>query len=257
MTLFDTHTHLYLPEFDEDRADVMRRALDAGITHMLFPNVDCGTIAPMRQLHNSFPECTSMAMGLHPTEVGENWREDILTISDELKRGDFVAVGEIGIDLYWDQTYVTEQMQAFEMQVGWAAEDGLPVIIHCRDGLNQALEVLEGFNGRAGGVFHSFGGSIEDVERIRKCGDFYFGINGIVTFKNSKLREVIPAIGAERLLLETDAPYLAPVPYRGKRNETSYMVETARTVAGALSLDENAVAEITTRNAENLFMHTE
>lgn len=257
MMLFDTHTHLYLPEFDVDRDDVMTRAAEAGVGHMLFPNVDCSTVNPMRSLHQRYPACTYMAMGLHPTEIVKSWQNDISRISDEFSAGDFVAIGEIGIDLYWDKTYVNEQMQAFEIQVGWAVDAGLPVIIHCREGLDQVLEVLSGFKGRVGGVFHSFGGSIDDVERIRKYGDFYFGINGIVTFKNSQLRSVLPAIGTERILLETDAPYLAPVPYRGKRNESAYMIETARTIANSLSLDLDMIAEITTQNAKNLFLHAE
>lgn len=257
MTLIDTHTHLYLPEFDSDRTEVMTRAINAGVAQMILPNVDCTTIAPMRRLHEQYPDITHMAMGLHPTEVGERWRDDIKTIATQLKTDDFVAVGEIGIDLYWDKTYITQQMEAFEMQVGWAAEAGLPVIIHCRDGLEQTLEVLDGFRGRVSGVFHSFGGNADDVERIRQRGDFYFGINGIVTFKNSKLRDVLPAIGAERILLETDAPYLAPVPYRGKRNETAYVAETARMIADALSLDLEEIADVTTGNAKKLFSRME
>lgn len=253
MTLFDTHTHIYLPEFDADRDAVMQRAAEAGVGRMLFPNVDCSTIAPMRQLHSAYPGNTFMAMGLHPTEVGENRHDDIARIEAEFKQGDFVAVGEIGIDLYWDKTYLKEQMEAFDMQVGWAKDSGLPVIIHCRDGLDQVLEVLANYNGAVKGVFHSFGGDAADVERVRRHGDFYFGINGIVTFKNSKLREVIPEIGAERVVLETDAPYLAPVPYRGKRNETAYIVKTAEAVAAALSRDIEEISEITTANAEKLF----
>ena len=257
MTLIDTHTHLYLPEFDSDRTEVMTRAINAGVAQMILPNVDCTTIAPMRRLHEQYPDITHMAMGLHPTEVGERWRDDIKIIATQLKTDDFVAVGEIGIDLYWDKTYITQQMEAFEMQVEWAAEAGLPVIIHCREGLDQTLEVLDGFRGRVSGVFHSFGGNADDVERIRQRGDFYFGINGIVTFKNSKLRDVLPAIGAERILLETDAPYLAPVPYRGKRNETAYVAETARMIADALSLDLEEIADVTTCNAKKLFSRME
>lgn len=257
MALFDTHTHLYLPEFDADRVEVMERAAKAGVKQMLFPNVGCSTIGPMRRLHACYPDCTLMAMGLHPTEVGEGWRDDIALIGEELRSDDFVAIGEIGIDLYWDKTYVREQMEALDMQVGWAVDRNLPVIIHCREGLDCTLDVLKRFNGRVRGVFHSFGGDVKDVERIREHGDFYFGINGIVTFKNSKLREVLPAIGAERILLETDAPYLAPVPYRGKRNETAYIVETARTVAASLSLEYDEISRITTANAEKLFLQIE
>ena len=257
MTFIDTHTHLYLPEFDSDRSEVMTRAINAGVTQMILPNVDCTTITPMLRLHEKYPDITHMAMGLHPTEVGERWHEDIDTIAAQFKANDFVAVGEVGIDLYWDKTYITQQMDAFEMQVGWAIDLGLPVIIHCREGLDSTLEILDGFKGRVKGVFHSFGGNADDVERIRQRGDFYFGINGIVTFKNSKVRDVLPVIGPDRILLETDAPYLAPVPYRGKRNETAYIVKTAEVIADSLSLNTEDIAEITSDNAKNLFSRME
>ncbi|MDE6038804.1 MAG: TatD family hydrolase, partial [Paramuribaculum sp.] len=214
--LIDTHTHLYLPEFDIDGGGeaAVRRALDAGVEHMIFPNVDLTSIEPMRLLHAKFPESTSMAMGLHPTEVGESWRDDLAQVEEELRshRHDYVAVGEIGIDLYWDKTFAEQQMQVLERQMQWAQEMNLPVIIHCREGLDQTLEVLQGF-GSSRGVMHSFGGTPEDVERIRSVVDYHFGINGIVTFKNSKLRDSLPAITLDRLLLETDSPYLAPVPH--------------------------------------------
>lgn len=257
MMLFDTHTHLYLTEFDADRAEVMSRAKDAGVGMMMFPNVDCGTIAPMKRLHEEYPDTTLMAMGLHPTEVNGSWKEALDIVMSELANGSYAAVGEIGIDLYWDKTYRKEQMEVFAIQVDKAIEMDLPIIIHCREGLDKVLEVLGNVNGKVKGVFHSFGGSIDDVERIRRIGDFYFGINGIVTFKNSKLREVLPTIGAERILLETDAPYLAPVPYRGKRNETAYMTETAKAVAAALSIDVDTISDITTENARNLFLSRE
>ncbi|MDE6377461.1 MAG: TatD family hydrolase, partial [Duncaniella sp.] len=233
MTLIDTHTHLYLPEFDADRDEVMTRALDSGITTMIFPNVDLTTVSPMKELHGRYPHCTLMAMGLHPTEVTTDWRETLARIETEFHSGGYIAVGEIGIDLYWDKTYEKEQMDVFHRQVATAVEADLPVIIHCREGLDQALEVLQDFRGKARGVFHSFGGSTTDVELIRREGDYHFGINGIVTFKNSRLREVLPAIGAGRIVLDTDAPYLAPVPLRGKRNETAYIVNTAEAVASA------------------------
>ena len=253
MTLIDTHTHLYLPEFDEDRSQAVNRALEAGITTMILPNVDLTTISPMKSLAALYPENMRMAMGLHPTEVGPSWRDDLSVTEAELAAGDYVAVGEIGIDLYWDKTYESQQMQAFERQVASAVEASLPVIIHCREGLPQALEVLSGFGDRVKGVFHSFGGSTADVDRVRRIGDFYFGTNGIVTFKNSSLRSVLPAIGADRVLLETDAPYLSPVPHRGKRNETAHMVHTAAAVADSLGLTSEALADATTVNARTLF----
>ena len=254
--LIDTHTHLYLPEFDIDGGGeaAVRRALDAGVEHMIFPNVDLTSIEPMKLLHAKFPESTSMAMGLHPTEVGESWRDDLAQVEEELRshRHDYVAVGEIGIDLYWDKTFAEQQMQVLERQMQWAQEMNLPVIIHCREGLDQTLEVLQGF-GSSRGVMHSFGGTPEDVERIRSVVDYHFGINGIVTFKNSKLRDTLPAITLDRLLLETDSPYLAPVPHRGKRNESAYIVATASVVAQALGVAPQDVAAATSANARGLF----
>ena len=254
--LIDTHTHLYLPEFDIDGGGeaAVRRALDAGVEHMIFPNVDLTSIEPMKLLHAKFPESTSMAMGLHPTEVGESWRDDLAKVEEELRshRHDDVAVGEIGIDLYWDKTFAEQQMQVLERQMQWAQEMNLPVIIHCREGLDQTLEVLQGF-GSSRGVMHSFGGTPEDVERIRSVVDYHFGINGIVTFKNSKLRDTLPAITLDRLLFETDSPYLAPVPHRGKRNESAYIVATASVVAQALGVAPQDVAAATSANARGLF----
>ena len=253
--IVDTHTHLYLPEFDSDgggRAAV-ERALAAGIGQMIFPNVDCSTIAPMKALHSEFPDSTSMAMGLHPTEIGENWSDRLDQVEAELRGGErYVAVGEIGMDLYWDKTFEREQMLAFERQMKWAQELDLPVIIHCRDAQPQLLEVLQGFRSSRG-VMHSFGGAPEDVDSIRKVVDYYFGINGIVTFKNSKLRETLPAIGPERLLVETDSPYLAPVPHRGRRNESAYIINTVGHIAESLGRNVEAISDETTQHARYLF----
>ena len=253
--IVDTHTHLYLPEFDSDgggRAAV-ERALAAGVGQMIFPNVDCSTIAPMKALHSEFPDSTSMAMGLHPTEIGEDWSDRLDQVEAELRGGErYVAVGEIGMDLSWDKTFEREQMLAFERQMKWAQELDLPVIIHCRDAQPQLLEVLQGFRSSRG-VMHSFGGAPEDVDSIRKVVDYYFGINGIVTFKNSKLRETLPAIGPERLLVETDSPYLAPVPHRGRRNESAYIINTVGHIAESLGRNVEAISDETTQNARDLF----
>lgn len=252
----DTHTHLYLDEFLPFPGDAVKRAIDAGVDRMIFPNVDLTTIEPMRRLHCQFPENTFMAIGLHPTEVRESWQEDLAAVKRELDENasEYVAVGEIGIDMYWDKTFKTEQMEVFSRQLAWAYDSGLPVIIHSRDGLDEILEVMDGHQGCIPqGVFHSFGGTVEDVERIRQRGDFYFGINGIVTFKNSRLRDVLPAIGIDRIMLETDSPYLAPVPHRGKRNESAYIVHTAAYIAGCLSLSVEEVSVVTTSNASLLF----
>lgn len=253
--IIDSHTHLYLDEFQPSPGEAVVRAIDAGVEIMIFPNVDLNTITPMKLLHNEFPLNTRMAMGLHPTEITSTWRHDLKAIEDELNSHNehYVAIGEIGIDLYWDKTYRNEQMQALKIQFQWAVERDMPVIIHCREGLDEILEVLDEMSTKPRGVFHSFGGTIEDIAEIRRRGDFYFGINGIVTFKNSKLREVLPEIGIDRILLETDAPYLAPVPHRGKRNESAFIIHTAAHIAQHLSITAEDVASITTANARHLF----
>lgn len=251
----DTHTHPYVPEFDADRAEVMQRALDAGVTRMILPNISVDSIAAMRALAAQWPDNTRMAMGLHPEEFdATNWQARLQDVLDELRRhsGDYIAVGEIGIDLYWDATYEREQMIVFEQQLQLADATALPVIIHCRRGLPQVLEVLERFPALRCD-FHCFGGTVDDVRAIRRRGDHYFGINGIVTFKNSGLADVIPEIGLDRILLETDAPYLAPVPRRGRRNEPSYLPYVAAKIADILGTTTSAVAETTARNSVDLF----
>lgn len=252
--IIDTHTHLYLPEFSDGGAPAVERALSAGVGHMIFPNVDLTTVAPMRALHQRFPDVTSMAMGLHPTEIGDDWRDALALIREELEknRQDYVAVGEIGIDLYWDRNFERQQMQAFEQQLQWARDMSLPVIIHCRDAQPQVLEVLESFPVITG-VMHSFGGTPDDVEAVRKVADLHFGINGIVTFKNSRLRDALPAIGLDRMLAETDSPYLAPVPHRGKRNESAFITAVVGHIASSLGIPADSVAEATTANARALF----
>ncbi len=252
--MVDTHTHLYLEEFDEDRTDAVNRALDSGVKHMILPNVDLTTISPMHSLHEMFPEVTSVAMGFHPTEVNADYRKALTEVKRHFAQRKYVAVGEIGIDLYWDKTYRAEQMQALDIQLHWASEMRLPVIMHCREGLDTILEVFRNFSGELpSGVFHSFTGTIEEVKRIREYGDFYFGINGIVTFKKSQIPMVLPEIGIERILLETDSPYLAPVPNRGKRNESANIPHICRCIAEHLSLEEEAVSRMTDENSNRLF----
>lgn len=254
--MVDTHTHLYLPEFnvEDGGAGAVCRAINLGVEKMIFPNVDLSTIEPMTSLAAKFPDNVKCAMGLHPTEIKENWFADLDKVMEYIKKDNkYVAVGEIGIDLYWDKAFRDAQMQAFDIQCKNAVQLGLPVIIHCREGLDEVLEVLEAYPDIRG-VFHSFGGDEADVERIRKIGDFYFGINGIVTFKNSRLREILPSIGLGRVLLETDSPYLAPVPFRGKRNESTYLPYICAHIAAQFELETSIVAEITTKNAATLFM---
>lgn len=254
MKLVDTHTHLYLDEFQPTPEDAVKRAIEVGVETMIFPNVDISTIEPMKSLQNKFPKYIFMSMGLHPTEVNENWRYDLEQIKTELDSSDkYIAIGEVGIDLYWDKTFRNEQCEVLAIQMQWACERNLPVIIHCREGLDEILSVMDSLSQVPQCVFHSFGGTIEDIDKIRKRGDFYFGINGIVTFKNSKLRDVLPAIGLDRMLLETDAPYLAPVPHRGKRNESAFIIHTAAHIADVMAVSIENVARATTINAHEFF----
>lgn len=253
--MIDTHTHLYLEEFDVDgggRAAV-ERAVEAGVERMIFPNVDLSTIQPLEELAAMFPGVVYRAMGLHPTEVDADWQVNLLRVMERLEADPtYVAVGEIGVDLYWSDEFAEQQMKAFDTQVARAVALDKPVIIHCREALAPTLEVLSGHKG-VRGVFHSFGGDAADVEAVRRVGDFYFGINGIVTFKNSRLRETLPAIGLDRILLETDSPYLAPVPRRGKRNESAFLPYIAEHVAAAFGVDTVDVDCVTTASACSLF----
>lgn len=252
----DTHTHLYLEEFAPSPADAVRRAIEAGVSRMIFPNVDASTVEPMLKLAAEFPENIRTAMGLHPSEVNETSDDDLRHIVELARAGadSYVAIGEIGLDLYWDKTFERKQMEALETQLKLARELDKPVIIHCREALDQTLEVMSAFSDLQG-VFHCFCGTTEDVEKIRTAGlgHFFYGIGGVVTFKNSKLRNVLPEIGIDHILLETDSPYLAPVPHRGKRNESAFLVHTAACVADALGLSLDAVAEKTNSSASALF----
>lgn len=255
MTLIDTHTHPYLPEFP-DPAAVIDEAVAAGVAVSVLPNVDAGTVEPLRALHLKRPRATVTALGLHPTEVdGRDIAAQLEFVKENLDTfPGLVAIGEVGMDLYWDKTFRDRQMQIFEAQLNMAAEKELPVIIHCREALDETLETITSASGKPRLVFHSFGGEEDDVDRIRKvCGDPMFGINGIVTFKNSGLRRTLPSIGLDRILLETDAPYLAPVPHRGKTNRPAYVTHVAGHIANSLGIDPIEVAEKTTANALRFF----
>lgn len=251
----DTHTHLYLPEFEDGGAAAVRAALQAGVSSLIFPNVDHTTVLPMIELHRLFPLNTSIALGLHPTEVDPSWRDRIDEI-DALAAGEeIVAVGEIGMDLYWEKKYESLQMQALEFQLKRAALLRLPAIIHCREALPQTLEVIAGLgNEQPALIFHSFTLGPDEVGAIRKVCDPMFGINGVVTYKNAQpLRDALPEIGLDRLLTETDSPYLSPVPHRGHRNESAFIPLIADKIAQTLSLSRDAVASATSRNAEAIF----
>lgn len=250
--IFDTHTHIYLPEFENDCDAVVERAKEAGVAMMMLPNVDNETVQPLKKVLNKYADCTIAAMGLHPTSVGEDYKKQLNLIYSEFDLFEYKAVGEIGIDLYWDKTYRTQQIEVFAEQLKWAKEKLLPVIIHNREALDDTLQVLKQ-NSVEKFVMHSFGGTPQDVKRVREVGDAYFGINGVVTFKNAKLDETIKEIGINRLVVETDAPYLTPVPYRGKRNEPSYIANTINKIAEVLEISREEVEKTTFDNACNLF----
>jgi len=253
--LIDTHAHLYAEEFDEDRAEMLLRANNAGVNAILLPNIDGSSIEPMEKLAAQNPSCIKM-MGLHPTYVKENWEEELSIIQTKLftDPNQYCAVGEIGMDLYWDKTFLEEQKEVFRRQLKWAKELNLPIAIHVRKAFDELFEVMDQeWTPALKGVFHCYTGSIEQVKKIMKYEQFYFGIGGVLTYKNAGLQEVIPHIPLNRLVLETDAPYLSPVPYRGKRNESSYVAEVAGKIVDILGISIDEVKEITSQNAIELF----
>ena len=252
--MIDTHSHIYSEEFDSDRAEVIARAKAAGVTKIILPNVDSESLPRMLQLESEYPDYCFAAIGLHPTSVKENYAEELAIVKKELERREYIAIGEIGIDLYWDKSFLKEQIQVFVQQIEWALEYNLPVIIHVRDSFSETMEVLEQFRGKGlKGVFHSFTGTIDQAREIIEFGGFYIGINGIVTFKNSGLDAVVEQIDAQYLLLETDAPYLTPTPFRGKRNESEHLTLIAAKLATIFNINFNQITEITTENAYKLF----
>jgi len=261
MKLIDTHTHIYQNDFSEDIIEVIENAKSRGVYKFLIPNVDVETIAPLNDLCNRYPdECFPM-MGLHPTSVNDSYSGELNEIKKQLANADlrfglrkYIAVGEIGIDLYWDKTFLKEQKIAFEEQLRWSIDYNLPVVIHTRDAFPEVIESIAkiGANNLRG-VFHSFGGNREELETILSFENFLIGINGVVTFKNSKLKDYLANAPLERIVLETDAPYLAPVPYRGKRNEPAYLPKIAEKIAEIYQVSVEKIAEITTQNALTLF----
>lgn len=250
----DTHTHLYSEQFNEDRTEMIRRAIAAGVERMYMPNIDLNSVDGMHDLEQQFPDNCFAMMGLHPCSVDANWELTLAKMRVLLDKRPYVAVGEIGIDLYWDKTFVEEQKEAFRTQINWAKELQIPIVIHARDSFPEIYEVLDQENDeRLRGIFHCFTGNEQDVKKILDYKGFSFGIGGVVTYKKSDLPETLKHIPLEKLLLETDAPYLAPTPFRGKRNESAYVVHTAEKVADILSLQLSKLEEITTQNALNLF----
>jgi TatD DNase family protein len=250
----DTHTHLYSSQFDQDREEVIQQSINNGVNKFLLPNIDKSSIQGMLSLQQKFPlNCYAM-MGLHPCSVDQNWEQELEEIKTLLQQERIVAIGEIGIDLYWDKTYVEQQKEAFTRQISWAKEMNLPIVIHARDSFSEIYSVLDQVNDELlKGVFHCFTGSAEDVSKIQSYGGFKFGIGGVLTFKKSGLDEVAKNIPIEEILLETDAPYLAPTPHRGKRNESTYLPLIASKLSDIFEISEQEVARITSQNAMELF----
>lgn len=253
MNLTDTHAHLYAEEFDADRNEIIQRSIASGVTKIFLPNIDSGSIEGLLQLSHLFPENCFPMMGLHPCSVKETYKTELNIIQEYLFSGkDYIAVGEIGLDLYWDRTFKREQEEAFILQCQWAAELDLPVAIHTRNAHRETIACLLKLDRCPQGVFHCFGGTLDEANEIIGLG-FKLGIGGIVTYKNSGLPDVLAKIDLQHILLETDAPYLPPVPYRGKRNESSHLLIIAEKLAEIYRVPVHAIAEMTSRNAEQLF----
>ncbi len=249
----DSHTHLYDEQFDQDRAQIVQRAIDAGVTKMYLPNCDSETIAPMMRMAAQWPENCFPMMGVHPCYNKENYRQELATAEAWLGKEKFSAIGEIGLDYYWDKTFIEEQKEAFNLQMDWALSLQLPIVIHTRDSIEDGIAMVKARqNGKLSGIFHCFGGSAEEAKQIIDLG-FYLGIGGVATFKKNILDDVLKDISLEHIVLETDSPYLAPVPFRGKRNESSYIPLIGTKIAAIKNCSVEEVAAITTKNAERIF----
>lgn len=252
--MIDSHTHLYLEQFDEDRNEMVRRAIDQGVERMLLPNIDSSTTSAMLDLCATFPSNCLPMMGLHPCSVKDNYEEELQHVEFELKTGKYIAVGEIGIDLYWDKTHIKEQEFAFRQQIRWAKEMGLPIVIHARESYREIFAIVDEENDeRLKGVFHCFTSNEEDGRHILNYGGFKLGIGGVVTFKNSGLDKTLANFDLGDLVLETDSPYLTPAPFRGQRNESAYVNRVADKLADLYGVSREEVATETTKNCLETF----
>ena len=248
--MIDTHAHIYLPEFSDDRAEIIANARNAGVAQILMPAIDSRTHGDMLTLEQQFDKCISM-MGLHPCSVTADYHEELNIVKNHLEQRKFIAIGEIGLDFYWDLTFKDQQYDAFHKQIEIAIQKNIPIVIHSRNSTEECIEVVKQYK-KVRGVFHCFSGNLEQAQQISRL-NFMLGIGGVVTFKNSGLDKIIGEIGISNIILETDAPYLAPVPFRGKRNEPSYLkfiIEKISAITGKAILD---IEEITTANATRLF----
>ena len=253
MKLIDTHTHLYTEAFDEDRNQVIKNAIAKGIERFYLPSIDSKYTSRMYDLEKEYPNHIRLMMGLHPTHVKENCKEELQHVEQNLSQHRFAAVGEIGIDLYWDQTFLKQQQEAFNTQIRWAKEYELPIVIHCRDAFDEVFEILEDHRGEGlSGIFHCFTGTKDQADRAIDL-NLKLGIGGVVTFKNGKIDQFLDQISPDHIVLETDAPYLAPVPFRGKRNQSEYLVHILQKLALIYRRSVSEIATITSKNALSVF----
>lgn len=252
--IIDTHTHLDAEEFDEDRAEAFARAKEAGVGKVFLPAIDVKTTHSVWKLSQEYPGYAFPMIGLHPEEVKADWKEQLAELR-KMSVSDFIAIGEVGLDYYWSREFEKEQLEAFEEQVKWSIETRLPLMIHCRKGQNEMVHLLRAYESELpGGVFHCFTGNQKEAEELLSFDRFVLGVGGVSTFKSSHLREDLPAVvPLDRLVLETDSPYMAPVPHRGKRNESAFVVEVLKTLAQAYGVLEEELAEATNRNVERVF----
>jgi len=249
----DTHCHLYLDEFDIDRAECIKRSKKAGISKILLPNIDSSTIESLYNTEKNFSDICFSMMGLHPTSVKENYQQELEIVYQELSKRKFAGIGEIGIDLYWDKTFLNEQKFVFQKQLEWAVQFKYPVSIHCREAFDEIFEILDSMQEIPFGVFHCFTGTLEQAQKIISYNRFKLGIGGVLTFKKSTLSDVLKFIDIKHLVLETDAPYLAPVPYRGKRNEPAYLYYVAEKLAEIKNTSIEEIARVTYSNSVEIF----
>ncbi|MDA9018846.1 TatD family hydrolase [Flavobacteriaceae bacterium] len=253
MKIIDTHTHLYLNQFKDDIDKVIQRSIDKGINKFIFPAITSTHFDEMHDLKNKYPGSIYLMSGLHPTNVKENYKEELEFVVNSLKSHSYVAIGEIGIDLYWDKTYLKQQQDAFEFQIRLAIKNDLPIVIHCREAFDEIFEILDKENcTKLRGVFHCFTGTLEQANRAIRLG-FKLGIGGVVTFKNGGIDKFLSQIDLKHIVLETDSPYLAPVPFRGKRNESSYITYVIDKLSEIYGLPIQEIASVTTKNAEKVF----
>lgn len=253
MNLIDTHAHLYVDVFDSDLDQVIKSAKSFHINRVLLPNIDNHSIPALIRIWKEYPDFFIPMMGLHPCSVEDNYKEVLAIIEQTLSKYAFSCIGEIGLDYYWDTTKMKEQQEAFRMQIAWAKEKQIPIAVHCREAFNDVLQILEEEqNGNLKGVLHCFTGNLEQAQRLIDLG-FYLGVGGVITYKNGGLDKTLLNIDMKHLVLETDAPYLSPVPFRGKRNESAYLIYIAEKLAEVKGLSLSEVGRITTENAEKLF----